>query len=485
MIRGRRREARIATALRSEDGLTVVEVLVAAVIMIVGGLAVLQLVDAAARNNYRAEQSQVVSNRLQEEMEKIKQLPYGQIALTGLPADTSDLTDPRWRTIGASYGVTQEGSQPEPLVYNGSAVYGGGTVSGGRIDPTPIQFASGDVHGTIYRFIVWENDPTCPDLQCPGQQDLKRAIVAVRLDTTAPGGVRHYQEIQTQIVDPQVEPVDNSTPLPDVDGDGNPDPLPDPNEKPWLTFLTDTPCNNSSRQPITGEHLTHNTRGRCDTGVKTGNDPGAPDLMFTEAPPLDPESPIYDYATDVEPTIDPGLDKGLQLLPQSSDGCVIDALNIPLVPDVPQPDRFQKVHKWVSPPIPDGFDIEFDGTGTLDLWTQTVNGASYSGRICIWLFQRQTNLLGVPIDTPAVNLDLPTANYFTYSQSSWPTTWTEIHVPLHFQLNALAPGSRLGLAIAIDRSGTGDGSQGLQFMYDEPSFDSRLEVTSHSLLPSF
>jgi hypothetical protein len=41
------------------------------------------------------------------------------------------------------------------------------------------------------------------------------------------------------------------------------------------------------------------------------------------------------------------------------------------------------------------------------------------------------------------------------------------------------------LAIAIDRSGTGDGSQGLQFMYDEPSFDSRLEVTSHSPLPSF
>jgi hypothetical protein len=164
---------------------------------------------------------------------------------------------------------------------------------------------------------------------------------------------------------------------------------------------------------------------------------------------------------------------------------VIDALNIPVVPDLLQPDKFQKVHKWVTPEIPGGFNIQFDGNGTLDLWTQTVNGASYSGKICIWLFQRQINLLGVPVDTPAVNLDIPTLDYFTYSQSPWPTTWTEIHVPLHFQLNALLPGSRLGLAIAIDRSGTGDGSQGLQFMYDEPSFDSRLELKSSSLLPVF
>jgi hypothetical protein len=472
--------------LKREDGLTVVEVMVAAMIMIVGGLAVLQLVDAAARNNFRGEQSQVASNRLQEEMEKIKQLPYGQIALTGLPADTSDLTDPRWRTTGTSFATTEEGGSPQPLVYNGGALYGGGSVSGGVVDPTPTPFQSGDVSGNIYRFVVWEDDETCAPSQCPGQQDLKRVIVAIRMNTsTAAAGTRPYQEIQSQIVDPQAAPVDNSTPLPDIDGDGEPDPLPDPDQKPWLTFLTDTPCNNTTRQPITGDHLTHNTRGACSTGLQSGNNPGAPDLMFTETPPLDPESPIYDYATDVEPSLNPAQDKGLQLLPQSSAGCVIDALNIPAAPDLLDPQKFQKVHKWVTPPIPGGFNVQFNGDGILDLWTQTVNGASHSGKICVWLFQRQINVLGIPIDTPAVNLDIPTLNYFTYSQSPWPTTWTEIHVPLHFQLNALLPGSRLGLAIAIDRSGTGDGTQGLQFMYDEPSFDSRLEVKSDSLLPSF
>jgi hypothetical protein len=471
-------------SLRGEEGLTVVEVLVAAVIMIVGGLAVLQVVDATARNNYRAEQSQVVSNRLQEEMEKIKQLPFDQIALTAIPADTFDTTDPRWRTSGTNFAVTQQGGSPQPLVYNGGALYGGGSVEGGTIDPTPIMFTSGDVHGTIHRFVVWDNDDSCSEADCPGAQDLKRVIVAVSLDTTPSGGVRHYQEIQTQISDPAAQPVDNSNPGPDEDGDGVPDPPPDPDEKPWTFFLTDTPCNHETRQPITADHLTHNTRGRCSTGMTTGNSPGAPDLMVNEAPVLDPESPIYDYATDVEPSVDPLLDKGLQLLPQSSAGCAIDALNIPVIPDALEPDKFQKVHKWVSTPIPTGFDIELDGTGTLDLWTRTVNGASYSGKICVWLFQRQTNLLGVPTDTPAANLDLGGVNYFTFSLASWPTTWTEVQIPLNFLLNVhLVPNSQLGLGIAIDRSGTGDGSQGLQFMYDEPSFDSRLEIKTHSPLP--
>jgi type II secretory pathway pseudopilin PulG len=462
-------------ALRREEGMTVVEVMVAGVIMVLGGLAVLQLVDAAARNNFRAEQSQVVSNRLQEEMEKIKQLPYDQVALTGLPADTSDLTDPRWRVSGTNYATTQQGGDPRPLLYNGSALYGGGTVNGGAIDPTPIPFQGGDVHGNIYRFVVWENDATCSDLQCPGQQDLKKVVVAVRLDSTSSGGTRHYQELQGELVDPEVTPADNENPIPPGEDDS----------KPWTFFLTDTTCDHTTRQPITSDHLTHNTRGKCSTGQTSGNNPGAPDLMFTEAPPFDAEQPLYDYATDVEPGVNPGEDKGLQLLPQSGAGCVIDALNIPVVPDLLEPDKFQKVHKWVSPAIPTGFDIQLDGEGTLDLWTQTVNGASHSGKICIWLFQRQINILGIPIDTPAVSV-AGGLNYFTYSQSSWPTSWTEIHIPLSFILNVhLLPNTRLGLAIAIDRSGTGDGSQGLQFMYDEPSFDSRLEVKTHSLLPIF
>jgi hypothetical protein len=479
------RHKRLTRRLAREDGISIAEVLIAALILTIGSLAVLNLVGAAARNVYRGEQSQVVSNRLQDEMERIKQLPYDEIALTGVPQDTSDLKDPRWRTQGTNFAVTQEGGSPQALVYDGSALVEGGSVTGGAIDPTPSSFVSGDVHGTVYRFVVWEDDSSCSEALCPGAQDLKRVIVAVRLDTTASGGPRPYQEVQSQLVDPEVKPADNENP-----------PVPTDDAKPWTFFLTDTSCDNATRQSITGDHLTHNTDGACGAGLKdvddcdvTGCAPGAPDLMFTEAPPLDPESPIYDYATDVEPPIDPDQDKGIQTLKPGTDGCLsslfqpLTDINGTLLND-PDATRMQTIHKWVSPPMGTGFEVDLDGEGVLDLWTQSVNGVAYSARICIWLFERHLDANGVPVDTPAVNLDVGGATHFTYSRDPWPTTWTELQIPLNFDLGiTLGPNSRLGLAISVERQGTSGG--GMQFMYDEPSFDSRLEVKTHSALPNF
>ena len=461
-----------------QEGMTIVEVMIAGLILVLGSLALLALVDTTARSTYRAEQGQVVSDRLQQEMEEIKQLPYGEIALTGLPSDTSNTKIPSWRMVGTSFATNQNGTGVQPLVYNGSTLYSGGSVTDGAISPAPEPFESGDVKGTIYRFVTWEDDPTCPASQCPGTQDLKRLIVSILLDSSASGGTRSYQELQSQVADPELLPVDDENPIPPGDDDA----------QPWTFWLTDTTCNNATRQPIVGDHLTHNTRGRCVDGLKNGNSNGAPDLMVTEAPTFNPEAPIFDYATDVEPTLNPESDRGLQLVRDSLDGCPSYALDVLLAPDgLGQSDRFQKVHKWLSQPIPSGFDIQLNGEGTLNLWTQTVNGAVHPGRICAWLFVRKNNVLGVPTDTPAVNQDPALLNqtYFSYQQSQWPTEWTEIHIPLDFVLNTqLLPGSRLGVAFSVERSGT-VGAEGLQFMYDEPSFDSRLEVKTSANLPTF
>ncbi len=468
-----------------------VEVVVAALILTLGSLAVLSLVGASARSTYRSEQSQVISDRLQQEMESIKALAdtdYAQVALTGLPADTPNTSSPAWRVSGTNYAIAQNGSQTRPLVYNGSALDGGGTVSGGVINPAPTPFTSGDVSGTIFRYVVWENDPNCPETSCPGSQDLKRIIVAMVLSTTASGGVRHYQELQAQISDPEAQPVDNENPTPPPTGTAST----------WLTWLTDTPCNNTGRQDITADHLTHNTNGVCSAGTKDASNcttvllatscpAGAPDLMFPQGATLaDEQTPLFDYATDVEPTQNPDQDKGLQMMKPTSNGCLsslfqpLTNISGALVGD-PDPTRMQTIHKWVTNTIPSGFNVQLDGNGTLDLWTQSINAASYSGKICVWLFERHLNVLGVPVDTPAVNLDLSNLTYFTYAQNPWPTEWTEIHIPLHFTLNAISPNSRLGLAIQVERAGTSGG--GMQFMYDEPSFDSRLELHSTSAIP--
>jgi hypothetical protein len=367
------------------------------------------------------------------------------------------------------------------MAYNGGAIPQGGTVSGGMVAPggpndSSAHFTSGNVKGTIYRYVVWDNQASCP---APAAPCMKRAIVAIALDATASGGTRTYQEVQGQVFDPGAKRNTGGTP----GGD---------NTVPWTFWLTDTACNFSSRQPITGDHLTHNTRASCGTansGSRTGSNAGPPDLMYTQPPPLDnsfpsDQQPLYDYATDIEPSSGANTDKGVQELPSGACNILTPVLEtIPLIGNLFDGNNYLKIHKWLAPKVPSGFsNIIFHGSATLNLWTQTINDGIYGGGICVWLFTRQLNILGQPVDTPIVlagNLD-----YFSYSQNPWPHGgWTEISIPMNFGLGVdvpLLPGMQLGMALSVNQNQTGGG---LQFAYDAPSYDSRLQVQTTGSLP--
>ena len=461
-----------------QGGFTLIEVVIAIFLLTLGSLTVLSLVDASTRNNYRVEQSQVAVNQLEAELERIKQLPFAEVALMSAPASSGDQDDPAWRVSGGQFALERDGSDMRPLVVNGTSLAAGGDVSGGTLDPAPTEFQSGDIGGTISRYVVWVNDDRCPEDVCPGSQDIKRVIVAATLDSTAPGGDRAYQELQTDLVDPDATPVVDAVP----DGEGE--------EGSFATFfLTDTPCNQSERQPLTGNHNTHNTLGQCPDGVKTGDTKGAPDLMFTDPPKLDTaydpdQQPLYDYATDVEPAVGAADDKGLQIRHSELTGCTYEPTLLDGVPS-------QKVHRWVTPPIPQGFELLLEGEATLSLWTRTLNAGTHPGRICVFLFARkfETNLLGVqvPVDVLMENQDITNALWFPHEEDPWPrANWTELHIDMDFlyAAGALLPGERLGLAISVEKNGTNPGD-GLEFMYDHPSFDSRLQVKTSSILPAF
>ena len=499
---------------REEAGITIIEVVIAAVILAIGGLAVLGLVNAASHNNFRTEQSQVVNDRLQQEMEALKQLPYSQVALSGLPAHANDADNPNNRVSGAQFNVNRSGTpNNEGLVYNGGTNQEGtGAVGGGTVNPGPIPFTSGDVKGNLYHYVTWAQDPSCGNCN---DRWTKHVVVAATLDQTAPGGARAYQEIQGNLFNPDAGANQCVTGSSGCPAHGGTD------ETPWTFWLTDTSCNNSTRQAISADHATHNTLDVCSKGTKTGpptlippNLGGAPDLMFTQATPCvnggcDNSQPQFDYAGDVEPgcgTLNCNVaDKGLQEslptnLVNGGSGCLTNLGGVSSLLSLgSNPQTY--MHKWVSPQIPSGFNVTLDGNGELDLWTQTINNAVHPGRICVWLFTRHLDgITGLPIDDFAVNVGAtcpsgqanccPTNSglsltYFQCSFTSWPHGgWSEIHIPLHYTLTALSPGYRLGVAIAVERSGTLPGT-GLQFMYDHPSFDSRLEVQTRSLLPTF
>ncbi|MFN2612843.1 MAG: hypothetical protein ABR536_05685 [Solirubrobacterales bacterium] len=468
-------------AWRGEQGMTMVEVLVAGLLLVISGTAVLGVVNTSARNSYRGQQSQVVSNRLQSELERITQLPYRQIALTGVTATSSDPNDPNNRVSGTNFAIDKANTILKPLAYNGGSIpQAGGTVSGGGVapggpgDPTA-HFSSGNVSGTIYRYVVWDNHASCP---APLAPCLKRVVVAVKLDSTGSGGPRLYQELQGQVFDPEAK---RST-------SGNPG---GPNSTPWTFSLTDTACNFATRQAIqvnsgSDGHATHNTRSTCGTansGPRFGSNAGPPDLMLTHAGDFpNDQQPLYDYAVDVEPSSGPtDTDKGLQELNSGSCDTISGLVDqIPALGSLLDSNNYLKVHKWLAPKVPSGFNnILFSGTANLNLWTQTINNGVYPGGICAWLFVRQLNILGQPVDTPVLG---GAVDYFSYQQNPWPHGgWQEISMPMTFPAGiSLPPSSQLGLAIAVDSSNTGGG---LEFGYDAPSYDSRLQIQTTGSLP--
>ena len=510
---------------RSESGFTVVEGLVAALILVIGGLGALQVFDAGARNTYRTEESQVVNDRLQAELEAIRQLPYAQMALTSAPVHQSDSNDPRWRVQGTNYAVARDGSSLKAMVYNGGSIPGGGTVSGGTVNAGPTPFTAGDVRGKIYRFITWTSDPNCATCGAGLQ---KRVIVAATIDK-APVSFEHsFQELQTDVVDPEANPDDDT--IPD-----------DPSESAKAEFwLTDTPCSFSTRQPIGTDHLAHNTRGVCSQGLQTGSTRGAPDLMFTQPQFGDP-SPPFDYATDSEPTANADQDKGILMPWASNDSCllqpVLNTLNVkrlleglltvltlPALPaqldgvldiSTSDSDKHKRIHTWASPPV-QGSGGVLTGRGTLELFTRTINGAVHPGQVCVWLSVRQSvnipaqacAIVCVPLGSTTIEVDLPYINVgvlsngdcrsgtglnlanFTYSQNPWPAQWQKVSIPMCFAaVNAagaavpavLPPNSRVVMSIMVKKGGTQPG-QGLEFMYDSVGFESRLELETNQIV---
>lgn len=518
-------------AITDESGFTVVESLVAALLLVIGVLGSLQVFDAGARNTYRAEESQVLNDRLQAELEAIKALPYDEIGLntTTPPAHAPGVKDPRWRVSGTRFAINRNGTGLKEMVYNGATSPGGETVSGGQVNPGPEPFTAGDISGRIYRFVVWANPENCPTC---AQGMTKRIVVAATVDEAPVSFERTFQEVQTDVVDPDATP------------DDNPAPPEDPEPGTTASFwLTDTSCDNAERVPTSADHLAHNTRGQCSDGATTGETRGAPDLMFTEAPSVEesPGTQLYDYATDVEPGTG-GTDYGL-MMPQTGGGsCTLQpaldlvqvkrllegtltALDIPAAPGVLDgvldltsgTNKHYRMHTWLSPEIANPDGVVLAGQGTLELYTKTINGASHSGEICAYLFVRQTVAIprclamlagvcvsisppvDVVVDIPLVNVGLLSngdcrtgtglnlAN-FTYSQNPWPTDWTRISMPLCFvavnssgvPIETLLPkDSRLGLALMVKDAGAG---AGLDFNYDRVGSESRLDVQTESLI---
>jgi type II secretory pathway pseudopilin PulG len=447
---------------RGEAGLTIVEVVVAALVLAMGAMATFGLLGAATKNTQRAKATQVALNRAQQEIETLRSLKNEQLALTDYPPHVSSPMNPNYRVSNGTFATVREPpSGYEDIVVNGDPLYGGDYVKGGIVSPGPVSFSSGGVSGKIYRYVVWRDDASCPAATCPGTQDYKEIVIAVKLDTPgSQSGERGYVEVTSDFVDPDDSALDD--PIPGAEGVVSAQQF----------FLSDTPCSASgatTRLDIAGDHPLHNTRGTCASGLQSGITLGAPDALLLGGPPdpdpADPSNPsLYDYADDVEPV--PNTDKGLQIRRDDSSGCNYD----PKGTSNPE----SQIHRWVTDPMP--FDFKMSGLVTIELSTQTLNAAQHGAMLCIYLFKR-SEVGDPPVATDTRLTDTKLNPYWQYKDASWPTSWDDpIGEKMSFDKApyTISKDDRLGVALSVERANTP--VEAIQIMYDHPSYRTRIEV---------
>jgi prepilin-type N-terminal cleavage/methylation domain-containing protein len=450
----------------NEAGFTIVEVLVAIVIVSIASLTTFTLMSAATRNAQRAEASQVALEYAEQELELLRSMEDKNLALTAAPSSSPNDNSPNRRVLNGTFALSRQPlGNYRNLVVNGGSLYGGGHVAGGTVNPGPTSFTSGDVSGRVYRYIVWRNDEKCSEASCPGKQDYKQIVVAVRLNT--PGNQaaeRAYVEVQSNFVNP----TDNkeSDPLPGENGKVN---------TAQQFFFTDTPCSTSgftTRQEPTANHLLHNTLGTCASGLQTGTTKGAPDTLVLGSPP-DPDpsdinNPLkYDYANDSYLDTSPDTGVGVQIRKDDTNGCHYT----PTGTTNPE----SQVHRWVTDPMTANFVL--NNKVTLEVFTQSINKAQSSGKLCIYLFKRhETGSPPVATDTMLTD-SLGGTPYWTYYES--PIWTTDLKAKILTMTLGGAPymipaGDRLGVAFSVERQSTP--ADALSFMYDHPDAKTRIEV---------
>ncbi len=92
--------------MRAEQGMTLIEVLVAIVVLAVGLFAVLSSLAGAQRGTTDAERSSVLAQIGEQALQSIEALPYANISETGYPTKTSttDSTDPTYYLSSCGVG---------------------------------------------------------------------------------------------------------------------------------------------------------------------------------------------------------------------------------------------------------------------------------------------------------------------------------------------------------------------------------------------
>jgi Tfp pilus assembly protein PilV len=191
---------------RNEEGFTLIEVLIAAFVLVAGSMAVFMTFIAGVHNVQRARDAQVAQGVAQREVEKIHALPYARVVNATTPATSSETTSPANRVSGTEFNLSRTGTEKAPLAIAGSGVCSSSAPcvnSGGSSScvggTSPGTFTNGTATGSVYCYVTTMKDEAC-EATTGASCAYKRIVVAVWLEKDGNQGKRPtYYEIQSTV----------------------------------------------------------------------------------------------------------------------------------------------------------------------------------------------------------------------------------------------------------------------------------------------
>jgi prepilin-type N-terminal cleavage/methylation domain-containing protein len=150
-----------ASRLADQRGMSIVEVMVAALVLAVGVLATMNVVLGSRDLTTTSEKLEAASHVAEKELEALQSLAWNAQAHTANPAN-----GPAPYTVNT--GVFQwPAATPGAIAINALGV----------VPTTASSWSDGRLSGSVYRFVSWVDDPCCT-----GTQNYKRLTVVVTVN---------------------------------------------------------------------------------------------------------------------------------------------------------------------------------------------------------------------------------------------------------------------------------------------------------------
>jgi hypothetical protein len=464
--------------MRRDGGFTIVEVLVAALVLTLAVIAMIGALDASRVLTTVGERHTLMAHRAQRELERVAALPYAQVAMTAAPSPSTDRQNPNYYVAAGPPATFQwdrnTASTAEPFAIDSAGAFTPSTEAAAQPCPAatnPCKWTDGLQSGYVYDFVTWHYDSVCNNGSvCPAQNDYKRVTVVVTLT-----GASHPSMpalVSTLVSDTHAQPagyvangVQNplqapSTQCQNAQGVQAPcaNALPG-NAQTW--FLHDTDATTSTaRQAITGDHPTHPVLAPTDPLCSTaGIGCPKPDLMGPTPPPTPTTPPAIPPPKNYSNEITGVTYAGGKLLHRDT-ACAT----------APSTTDNTKGAVWVSNQLT--ANTVLTGDGGMTLHTQTANGVSATVALCIAIYDYPPNILNL-VQAPPVQLGV-----VAYTSAQAPTAPT----PLSFSFNFLGTGvtktvltgHRIGVRVWVAASAASDAA----LIYDHPKYASALQLNT-------